>query len=178
VYVVSTGIEIPPVANAVTDWTAALDPSNLTVNPDGRSATLEFNDLPLIDEPTYPKPGPVYQATMSARIVWTGLGPDQTIENSTKHYALQAAAGQARGEFKVAVPEQNFTWASDPLESSMSTDVLIGREVNGRFYDQGCGLAVRCRVCPAPAAGRRCWTSPAWASVAHWVPWRLWPASR
>jgi len=118
-------------------WTATLTPGNLTVAPDGRAATLDVTALAGIDEPTFPKPGPVYQATISYHIEWTATGPQYAIDNPTKHYALLAYPARARGTFKVAVPEAGFTWASDPLETALSSDALLGSVVNGALYDQG-----------------------------------------
>jgi len=118
-------------------WTATLTPGNLVVAPDGRAATLDVTALAGIDEPTFPKPGPVYQATISYHIAWTATGPQYAIDNAAKHYALLAYPAQARGTFKVSVPALGFTWASDPLETSLSTDALLGSEVNGALYDQG-----------------------------------------
>lgn len=118
-------------------WTTTLTPGNLTVSADGRSATLDVTALAGIDEPTFPKPGPTYQATISYHIEWTATGPQYAIDNASKHYALLAYPAKARGTFKVAVPEVGFTWTSDPLETSMSSDALLGSEVNGAFYDQG-----------------------------------------
>ncbi len=89
---------------------------------------------------------------MSFRIVCTATGADQMIEGHTKQYALRAATAQARGELRVSVPSQNFSWASDPLETSMSTDMIMGREVNGMFYDQAVqpSAAVPGMPCPGP----------------------------
>ncbi len=127
----------PPISPAGLYWTARLQPGQLTISSDGRSATLEVNDLAVIDEPTFPKPGSAAPATISFRIVWTALGSATMFNNADKHFALLAAPARARASFKVAVPSAAFTWESAPLETSTSSDALIGSEVNGRYYDQG-----------------------------------------
>ncbi len=118
-------------------WTTTLAASNLNISQDGRTATLEVNNLTMIDEPKFPKAGPASSATMSFKIVWTATGSPVAFSNADKHFSVLAAPAQARASFKVAVPSDNFTWTSDPLETSTSTDGLLGMEVNGSFYEQG-----------------------------------------
>jgi hypothetical protein len=38
-------------------------------------------------------------------------------------------------EAEVEVPSIDFSWKSDPLNTSKSDFAIIGEEVNGRYYD-------------------------------------------
>ena len=126
-------------------WTVAIPESSVHIAADGKSATMEVLDHAVIDEPKFPMPGPLYQATISFHVEWTATAPQQDFSNPALHFAAKAYPAQARAWFKASVPSQNFTWASDPLETSTSSFAILGSEVNGSFYDQG--------VAPGQSAG-------------------------
>ncbi len=127
----------PPISPAGLFWNILVPDSSVTVDPDKQMATLVLNDVPVIDEPKFPKPGPVYQGTMSLRIVWMVTGGMRMFNDATNHFAVQGFVSAAKAEFSVSVPELNFSWKSYPMETSHSSFAGMGNEVNGEFYDRG-----------------------------------------
>lgn len=119
-------------------WTTQLDASNFTFSADGRKATLDMNNLECIDEPKWPnKQGPASPATISYHLEWTANGAQYPFSSAAKNFSVLAYPAQVRASFKVTVPSADFSWTSDPMETSTSTDGLVGSEVNGTFYQQG-----------------------------------------
>jgi hypothetical protein len=126
-----------PIASSGLYWVFAISDDNLEIAEDGRSATLRVLNNPVLDEPMYPEAGPAYPAVMSFRIVWESDGDLRTYEDPARYFRLDGYPARARAEFAVNVPELNFSWQSDPLESSQSVVAILGREVNGHYYEQG-----------------------------------------
>jgi len=127
----------PPISPAGLFWNILVPDSSVTIGPDGQTATLVLNDVAVIDEPKFPKPGPVYHGTMSLRIVWQVAGGMRMFNNADKHFAVQGFVSAAKAEFTVSVPALNFSWTSYSMETSHSTFAGMGNEVNGEFYDRG-----------------------------------------
>jgi len=127
----------PPISPTGLFWNILVPDSSVTIAPDRQTATLVLNDVAVIDEPNFPKPGPVNQGTMSLRIVWTVAGGMRMFNDASNHFAVQGFVSTAKAEFKVSVPALNFSWTSSPMETSHSTFAGMGNEVNGEFYDRG-----------------------------------------
>jgi len=146
-----------PISPSGLYWTLPIPGKSLNVDSRGTSAVLEVVDLAVIDEPKFPKPSPTYPAVESFRIVWEASGGLQTFEDAAKHYRVIGYPAVARAEFAVAVPELNFAWRSEPLETSTSMSALLGKEVNGYYYDQGTepgGVAIPSAELPSRHRGR------------------------
>jgi hypothetical protein len=109
----------------------------LTSSDDGRSATLELKNLPVIDQPKWPAPdAPAVPAKMSFRVVWKATDDKILYEDKQKHFRVEGYLATAQVEAAVVVPALNFFWKSDSLETSKAAFAIIGNEVNGRYYDQ------------------------------------------
>jgi hypothetical protein len=109
----------------------------LTISDDGRSATLELKNLPVIDQPKWPaRDAPAVPAKMNFRVVWKATDDKIFYEDKRKHFKVEGYGATAQVEAAVVVPALNFSWKSDPLDTSKAEFAIIGNEVNGRYYDQ------------------------------------------
>lgn len=96
---------------------------------------LELRDLPVIDQPDWPKPGAkATPAFMDFRITWTATEADASFEDAPKHLRFTGRGARAMLEASVRVPSTGFTWRSDPAESSSAAFGVFGEEVNGRYF--------------------------------------------
>jgi hypothetical protein len=109
----------------------------LNISDDGRTATLELKNLPVIDQPKWPAPdAPAVPAKMSFRAVWKAMDDKILYEDKQKHFRVEGYLATAQVEAAVVVPALNFSWKSDSLNTSKAAFAIIGNEVNGRYYDQ------------------------------------------
>jgi hypothetical protein len=65
---------------------------------------------------------------MSFCVVWKAT-------DEKKHFRFDGYRAIAQAEAEVGVPSLNFSWKSDPTETSRSGFAIIGNEVNGKYYD-------------------------------------------
>ncbi len=115
----------------------AVSGSNLRVADDGRTATIEVIDQAVVDEPDYPADGPSIPALLSFRISWLATGELRTLEDPTRYFRIDGYAAEVTAEFSVVVPSTGFAWRSDPPAALTTPVAVIGREVNGVYYEQG-----------------------------------------
>jgi len=107
----------------------------LTVSDDGRQATLAVRGVAVVDQPRWPAHDtPTYRALTSFRVEWAATDEAVTYEDATKQFRVVGWRANTRLEAEVEVPELDFSWRSDPLESSSATFGVIGEEVNGRYF--------------------------------------------
>lgn len=108
----------------------------IKISSDGRSAELETRDIRVIDQPKWPAHGsPATPAVMSYRVRWTATGDKIVVEDKAKHFRLEGYRATAQLEASATVPSLNFSWKSDPIETSKANFAIMGTEVNGRYYD-------------------------------------------
>jgi hypothetical protein len=72
---------------------------------------------------------------MSFRVVWKATDQKVLIDDKEKHFRFDGYRAIAQAEAMVEVPLLNFSWKSDPIETSRATFAIIGNEVNGKYYD-------------------------------------------
>ena len=114
-----------------------MPPGGLNISDDGRSATLELKNLPVIDQPNWPAlDAPAVPAKMSLRVVWKATDDKIFYEDKRKHFKVEGYRATAQVEAAVVVPALNFSWKSDSLDTSKAEFAIIGNEINGRYYDQ------------------------------------------
>lgn len=105
------------------------------MSANGRRATLEMKNVPVIDQPAWPAhDAPTAAAKLSFRIEWTATDKPVTYNDPAKLFRFTGWLATARMEARVEVPSAGFSWKSDPLERSSSTFAIIGNEVNGKYY--------------------------------------------
>lgn len=105
------------------------------VSADGRSATLQMKDVPIIDQPKWPAmDAAVKLAKLSFKMVWKAGDEPANIDDPAKIFRFTGHKATVQMEASVEVPQIGFSWKSDPLESSRCDFALMGEEVNGRYY--------------------------------------------
>jgi hypothetical protein len=96
-----------------------------------------MHDVPIIDQPQWPKYDTVtYPATVTFTLAFTKLDEAVTYDDPNRQYRFTGFKALAQLEASVDVPSINFSWKSDPLETSHANFAVIGQEVNGRYYAQ------------------------------------------
>jgi hypothetical protein len=95
-----------------------------------------MKDVPVIDQPRWPSHGAAATpAVMSFRVVWKATEERVVYEDKMKHFKVEGYRAMAQLEASVRVPSINFSWKSDPIETSTANFAIIGAEVNGKYYD-------------------------------------------
>jgi len=117
-------------------WTVPVDPASLVRGEGGRSATLTVTNLAVVDTPKFPFNGPSMPATVSYTIAWRAMEGPFALVNGQGRYRAQFFKAEARIGFSATIPSMNFTFQSDPAESSQSPFAILAREVNGVYFDQ------------------------------------------
>ena len=107
----------------------------LIISPDGKTATLEMKDIPVVDQPRWPALDAVgMPAMMSFRMVWKATDEKIMYDDPQKQFRVEGYRAISQLEAQVSVPSIGFSWKSDPLSSSRANFAIIGNEVNGRYY--------------------------------------------
>lgn len=103
-----------------------------------RSATIEMQDIPLIDQPKWPAHGAqTSPARMTFKMVFEATDKAVTYDDKARHFRVTGFLATCRMEARVEVPGTGFTWKSDPIDRCPPADfALIGEEVNGKYYDE------------------------------------------
>ncbi|GAC1406668.1 MAG: hypothetical protein NVSMB65_21500 [Chloroflexota bacterium] len=139
-----------PIAPSGLYWTTALTGENLTIAADGHAATLEVSDLPVIDEPAFPKAGPSHPALASYRLIWRATGPLRAYADPTKHFLIHGYPATVEAQVAVAVPSLGFTFTG---RATATVVAILGSEVNGYFADHGQQPPVGTALPSLPALG-------------------------
>ena len=109
--------------------------TGLIISPDGRSATLEMNNVAVVDQPRWPALDAVgMTAVMSFKMTWKATDEKIIYDDPQKQFRVEGYRAASQLEAQVNVPSIGFSWKSDPLETSKANFAIIGDEVNGRYY--------------------------------------------
>ncbi|MDA8168642.1 MAG: hypothetical protein M0Z59_02960 [Nitrospiraceae bacterium] len=118
-------------------WTVPAPQGSLTISGDGRTATLQMKDVPVIDQPHWPKfNAPFTPARMSFRLVWNATDEKIAYDDPQMQFRVTGYKATAQLEASIEVPLFDFSWKSDPLETSKADFAIIGDEVNGKYYTE------------------------------------------
>ncbi len=86
----------------------------------------------MIDEPKFPKVGPIYSAQKTFNVTWQASDKFTTLEDEDKYFRIGGYPAHAKAEFSVTVPELNFSFHG----TATSTFAFLGNEANGQYYMQ------------------------------------------
>jgi hypothetical protein len=107
----------------------------LTISADGKTFTLEVHDVAVVDQPRWPALDSIATpARMSFKMVWKSTGEAVKYENPSRQFLFTGTRATCQLEARVEVPSINFSWQSDPLNTSTCDFAIMGEEVNGRYY--------------------------------------------
>ena len=108
----------------------------LTFSPDGKTATLQMVNVPIIDQPRWPAmDAETTPARMDFKLVFKATAEPVTYEDPARHYRFEGFKASARLEAMLRVESIDFTFKTDPLETSSSDFAVMGFETNGKYYD-------------------------------------------
>ena len=103
---------------------------------DGKTATLQMANLPIIDQPAWPAmDAETNPAFLDFKLVFIATDEPIRYENAMQQYRFEGFKASAQLEAMVRVPAIDFTFRTDPLETSKCDFAVMGTEVNGRYYE-------------------------------------------
>jgi len=109
--------------------------TGLTFSPDGRVATLQMTNVPIIDQPRWPAmDAESTPAFMDFKLVFKASDEPVKYEDPSRQYRFEGFKASAQLEASFRVPSMDFTFKTDPLETSSSDFAVMGSEMNGRYY--------------------------------------------
>jgi hypothetical protein len=111
-------------------------PANgITFSADGKTATLQMANVPIIDQPRWPAmDAETTPAFMDFTLVFKGGTEPVKYEDPARQYRFEGFKASAQLETVFRVPSIGFTFKTDPLEKSSCDFAVMGEEVNGRYY--------------------------------------------
>ena len=112
-------------------------PSNaLSFGADGKTATLQMADVPVIDQPRWPAmDAESTPACMDFKLVFKSGDEPVKYEDPMRQYRFEGFKASAQLEATFRVPSIDFTFKTDPLETSKTDFAVMGTEVNGKYYE-------------------------------------------
>ena len=109
--------------------------TGLTFAADGKVATLQMVNVPIIDQPRWPAiDAESAPAFMDFKLVFKATEEPVAFEDPTRQFRFQGFKADARLEATIRVPSINFDFKTDPLETSKSDFAVMGEEANGKYY--------------------------------------------
>ena len=109
--------------------------SGLSISQDGRTFTLEMQNVPVVDQPRWPALDAIATpARMNFKMIWKSTGEPVTYEDAAKQFRFAGTRATCQLEAEVEVPSIGFSWKSDPLSTSKCDFAIMGEEGNGRYY--------------------------------------------
>lgn len=96
---------------------------------------LQMSNLPIIDQPHWPAvDAETTPAFLDFKLVFRSTDEPVKYEDPTRQYRFIGHKADAQLEATVRVPSIDFTFKTDPLESSRCDFAVMGMEVNGKYY--------------------------------------------
>jgi hypothetical protein len=95
-----------------------------------------MQNVAVVDQPRWPALDSIATpARMSFKMVWKSTGEPAKYDDPSKHFRFTGTRASCQLEAQVEVPSIDFSWKSDPLNTSVCDVAIIGEEVNGRYYE-------------------------------------------
>jgi hypothetical protein len=110
--------------------------TGLKFSDDGKTATLQMTNVPIIDQPRWPAmDAETTPAFLDFKLVFKATDSPVKYEDPVRQYRFEGFQAAAQLEATVRVPSIDFTFKTDPLETSRSDFAVMGDEVNGKYYE-------------------------------------------
>jgi hypothetical protein len=95
-----------------------------------------MSNVPIIDQPRWPAmDAETTSAFMDFSLVLKSTDEHVRYEDPTRQYRFEGLKAGAQLEATIRVPSIDFTFKTDPMESSNCDFAVMGREVNGKYYE-------------------------------------------
>jgi len=92
-------------------------------------------NLPIIDQPRWPAmDAESTPAFLDFKLVFRAGDEQVNYVDPNRQYRFEGFKALAQLEAAVRVPSIDFTFKTDPLETSRADFAVLGTEVNGRYY--------------------------------------------
>jgi hypothetical protein len=116
-------------------------PTNgLAFSADGKTATLQMTNVPIIDQPRWPAmDAETSPALMDLKLVFKSTDEPVKYEDPIHQYRFEGFKAGAQLEATIRVPSLDFSFKTDPLDTSKSDFAVMGTEVNGKYYEAAKG---------------------------------------
>ena len=99
-------------------------------------ATLQMTNVPIIDQPRWPAmDAESTPALMDFKLVIKAGDERVMYEDPMRQYRFEGFKAVAQLEATIQVPLIDFTFKTDPLESSTCDFAVMGNEANGKYYE-------------------------------------------
>jgi hypothetical protein len=97
-------------------------------------------NLPIIDQPRWPAmDAESTPALLDFKLVFRSTDEPVKYEDPTRQYLFEGYKANAQLEATIRVPSIDFSFKTDPLETSRCDFAVMGREGNGKYYEAGKG---------------------------------------
>jgi hypothetical protein len=95
-----------------------------------------MTNVAIIDQPRWPAmDAETTPAFMDFKLVLAATSEPVKYEDTTRQYRFEGFKASAQLEAAFRVPSIDFTFKTDPLESSKCDFAVMGTEVNGKYYE-------------------------------------------
>ncbi|MCU1311313.1 MAG: hypothetical protein JWO20_2438 [Candidatus Angelobacter sp.] len=126
----------PPISPEGLYWVTPVPSASLTFSADGKTVTLQMTNVPIIDQPRWPAmDAETTPAFMDFKLVFKSSNEPVKYEDPKRQYRFEGFKAEAQLEATMRVPSIDFTFKTDPLETSRCDFALMGSEVNGKYYE-------------------------------------------
>jgi hypothetical protein len=117
-------------------WVTPVPSSGLSFSADGKTATLQMTNVPIIDQPRWPAmDAESTPAFMDFKLIFKSGSETVKYEDPMRQYRFEGFKANAQLEATFRVPSIDFTFKTDPLETSKTDFAVMGSEVNGKYYE-------------------------------------------
>jgi hypothetical protein len=115
--------------------------TDLTFSADEKAATLQMTNVPIIDQPRWPAmDAETTPAFMDFKLVLKLTDEPVKYEDPTRQYRFDGFKADAQLEATIRVPSIEFTFKTDPMDTSKCDFAVMGDEVNGKYYEAAKGV--------------------------------------
>jgi hypothetical protein len=99
-----------------------------------------MTSVPIIDQPRWPAiDAETTPALLDFKLVFKSTDDPVKYEDATRQYRFEGFKAVAQLEATVRVSSIDFTFRTDPLETSKSDFGVMGTESNGKYYETANG---------------------------------------
>jgi hypothetical protein len=117
-------------------WVTPVPSQGLTFSADGKTATLQMTNVPIIDQPRWPAmDAETTPAFLDFKLVFVATDEAAKYEDAARQYRFEGVKANAQLEAAIRVPSIDFVFKTDPLGTSKCDFAVMGSEVNGKYYE-------------------------------------------
>lgn len=119
-------------------WTIRIPPQSVLANPGAGRAVFKVENLQIQDYGDFNTAlsgAPGVPASVSFEVVWSGVDQRVNIHGEDAAFGAEFVRGKAQMQWTAVVGD--YTFQSDPLNTSWSDFAEVGTMRNGTFFPRG-----------------------------------------